>query len=336
MAKKDQHRGRSKLNIAERTYGMTPDEKRRLYKLMRQNGFRKKNEAEQAALLERLIATVESNSGRREYETRFAHNVGVATKHETRRRFKVRWKLYTFFIVGGIMIALALYLLWSYVLVIENITVTGSERYLASDIVECSGINVGDKLFSLSIKGDEVADAITERFSYIKDVKLRRRIPDTVELVLTEETPVFIAELHDKYIYLSEELRVLEIADKKSPGDYIGMKLPDMRIVATAGHMLEMDESMLEVIKTAAAAVCTEEMRDGTNYLDVSDRFNISISYDDRFLLELGNINDIEIKLRIAFEIMKESMFSGGNKGIIYLENVNRPSAQVDNSVKLY
>ena len=336
MAKKEQRRRRSKLNIAELTYDMTQEEKRALYKLMRQNGFKKKNEAEQAALLERLISTVKSNRGRREYETKFAHNVDVAAKHETRRRFKIRWKLYTFFIVGGIMLALAAYLLWSYVLVIENITVTGSERYHASDIIECSGITVGEKLFSLSISEQDSATAIVERFSYIKDVKLHRRIPDTVEIELVEEVPVFVAELHGMYLYLSEELRVLEISNRKNPGHYIGMRLPDMRIVATAGHTLQMDESMLNVIMTAASAVCTDTMREDTNYLDVSDRFNISISYKNRFLLELGNINDLEIKLRIAFEIMEQSMFSGGNKGIIYLENVNRPSAKVDNSVVLY
>ena len=65
----------------------------------------------------------------------------------------------------------------------------------------------------------------------------------------------------------------------------------------------------------------------------MSDRFNIRISYEDRYKLMIGDVNDIELKLTLAFEIMKDEVFSGGNKGIIYLDNVNSPSVIIDNSI---
>ena len=92
---------------------------------------------------------------------------------------------------------------------------------------------------------------------------------------------------------------------------------------------------MLDVVLRAAKAVCTEQMREKTAILDVSDRFNIAISYDGRFRLELGTVTDIDIKLTLAFEVMKSEKFEGGNKGTIYLDDVNRVRAIIDNQLEL-
>ena len=323
-----------KFNIAAYTEGLTPDEKAKLYKLLRQTKFRKKSDAAKEREIVRLVGIVTSNSGRREYEDVFAHNVTVTNKHEKRRRFKARWKLYTFFIVGGAVLLLAGYLLYSYVLGIDRVTVTGCERYYDGDIIEASGIRIGEKLLSPAIDEDDVSRAIINRFSYVKEVRVHRRIPDTIELELVSEEPVFVSELYDMYVLLSRDMRVLEFRRTEPDGDYIKLKLPRIR-EAVEGREIVPEDDVIDVIKTAAAAVLSESMRDRTTLLDVSDRFNVCIAYGGRFRLELGNVSDIEIKLTLAFEIMKSENFAGGNKGTIYLSDIGMPSAIVDNEVDL-
>lgn len=325
---------KDKPNIVAVTADLDDDERRRFHRLLRRMKYTQKGKEERAELLTRIHDLVKSNSERRGYEDKFAHNVTVTSKHERRRRFKRRWRFYTFLITGGLMLLLAGYLLYSYVLVTNEIIVEGTDRYASSELIDASGIMVGEKLFSPSIDEAAIEEKLTDRFPYIKSVKVRRQLPNKIVLELTEEEPVFAADIFGQYVLLSQKMRVLEITDTEPSGKYIKLKLPDVRR-ATNGQIIELDGTMLDVVRRAADAVCSETMRDGTSVLDVSDRFNIRISYGGRFRLELGSVNDIDIKLTIAFEIMKDDKFAGGNKGTIYLSDVNRPSAIIDNEVDL-
>ena len=332
---KQARRSRQKLNIKEATRHLDEGQRRRLRSLMRHTGFRKKSDEKQRELLPELLALVETNTERRDNEDTFAKNVNMISKGQRRRRFKVRWRLYTILMTGGFILLLSGYLLYAYVLVIENIEVTGTERYNAADIIGASGITVGEKLFSPFIDGEAAEEEIVDRFSYIKSVRVRRRIPDTLVLELTEEEPVFIAEMYGEYWLLTQEMRLLERSSQKPGGSYIKLKLPDDRVTAKNGQVLGYEESLLNVILRASEAVCREEMREGTSVLDVSDRFNVSISYAGRFKIELGTVNDIDIKLKAAFSIMQHEDFDGGSKGTIYVSNVNKPSAIIDNDIDL-
>ena len=326
---------RKKVNIREETRDMSEGQRRNLFRLLRYTGFKKKSGKKQEKLLPELRELVEKNTERRENEERFAHNVTVTSKHERRRRFKVRWRLYTFLFTGGLILLLAGYLLYSYILVIANIEVTGTERYAADDIVSVSGITVGDKLFSPFLDADAAEAAIVDRFSYIGSVKVRRRLPDTIVLEITEDEPVFLSEMYGEYWVLSRDMRLLERSLSKPEGDYIRLRLPEERVTAENGQVLGYEESLLGVILRAAEAVCSDSMREGTSVLDVSNRFNITISYGGRFRLELGVINDIDIKLLAAFRIMEDEKFAGGDKGTIYLSDVNKPSVIIDNNADL-
>lgn len=311
-------------------------ERRRYFRLLKSMKYKKKDAKGQEELAGRMHDLVKSNAERQAYEEKFAHNISVTSKHERRRKFKLRWRAYTFLITGGAVLFLVGFLLYSYVLVVENINVVGTDRYSAEDLISESGLMPGDKLLSLSIDAGAIEERIIDRFPYIKSVKLRRSLPDTMTLVVTEEVPVFVSEVYGEYYLLTEEMRVLERSPELPEGDYIKLKLPEEEIrTVRDGHVLEMDGNMLDVVLRAAKAVSSETMREGTSVLDVRDRFNILISYGGRFRLELGTVNDIDIKLSLAFEIMKSEKFAGGNKGTIYLDDVNRASAIIDNELDL-
>ncbi len=320
--------------ITDELDGLDEEERKRLERLMRFTRFYKKKEKKQRRDLPRLISLVRNSGERREYEDKFAHNVTVTSKHERRRRWKLRWRVYTFLITGGIILLLAGYIIFSYILVIDKIDVVGTDRYLPEDIIAVTGIEPGMRLFSPSIDAKAAEEEITDKFSYIKSVEIKRELPDRIILNVTEEEPVFVSVIHDKYVLISRELRVLDIRTDKPVGHYIKLRLTGVT-GALLGKQLSFEGDLFGVVQKAAAAVCSEEMREGTSVLDISDRFNISISYGGRFKLELGVINDIDIKLKLAFRIMEEDIFADGNKGTIYLDNVNKPSAIIDNEIDL-
>ncbi len=323
-------------HIVTATEDLDLGERRRFFRLLRKTRYNKKSDEKQAELASRMHDIVKDNAERQAYEEKFAHNAAVTSKHERRRRFKVRWRFYTFLITGGFVLLLVGYLLYSYVLVVDSIEVTGTARYDPEKIIEASGLEAGVKLFSPSINEGAIAEEIIDRFPYIKEVRLHREIPDKLTIEVTEEEPVFVAEVYGEYYLLTAEMRVLERRGDFPDGDLIKLKLPvgDIKNVRD-GQVLAFEGNMLDVVMRAAKAVSSDEMREKTAILDVTDRFNIVISYDGRFRLELGTVNDIEIKLSLAFEVIKSEKFDGGNKGTIYLDDVNRVRAIIDNQLSL-
>ncbi len=313
---------------------LTARESRALERLKKITKFYKKSEEDQKKLLPKLIESVRSNSARRQSETAFAHNVSVATKHNRRVENKRRRLTYAFTATAIAVLLLVGYVLYSYVLVVGTITVTGTERYDHADIIAVSGIAVGDKLLSPSINEAEIRDAVVKYFPYVKSVDVRKTLPNTVTIELIEEQAVFVSEIHGQYALISAELRVLEITETEPTGDYIKLRLPDVKS-ALAGQLIEFRDDMFEVASKAVSAIAGPTMREGTTVLDISDRFDISISYGGRYKLLIGDINDIDLKLTIAFEMMKDEVFATGNKGTIYLDNINSPSVIIDNQVDL-
>ncbi len=309
-------------------------ERRELKILMNGVGYKKMSDEKRREILPKLTELAISNVKRREDEKIFARNVAIAKRHDKQVNKKTRRKLYTFLVTASIMLILVGYVLYAYVLVIADIGVVGTARYSAKDIISVSGLAEGDKLFSPSINADKIEEDIVRYFPYIKSVELKRSLPDTVTLSLTEEEPVFISEIFGQWVLVSAELRVLELSEEKPSGDFIRLKLPQMKS-AVAGEPLTFRDDMFGVAQKAAEAVLSPAVAGEVTVLDISDRFSIYISYMGRYKLMIGDITDVELKISLANEIIKDEIFEGGNKGTIYLDNVNTPSVIIDNELNL-
>ncbi len=311
---------------------LTKEEKRLLKRLRRQVGYDKKSEAEKAKLDVELVEIAKNSLARKSDETKFAKNVAVAARHSAKVYFKARWRFLTFLVTASFVLLLAAYVLYAYVFIIDSVEITGNERYTSETLSAACGINVGDKLFGLSVDEDELTAALKKQFPYIKSAELKRVIPNRVVITVVEEAPAFVSEIYGQYALISSELRVLELTEEKPDTECIRLVLPDVKN-AVEGQVIEFKTDVFGVVKKACDAVMSESMAEGTSLLNIADRFNIWIAYENRYKLMIGDINDIEVKLTLAFEIMKDEVFEGGNKGTIYLDNINSPSVIIDNGI---
>ena len=126
--------------LAERKE-LTKEEKRLLGRLRRQAGYHKKSPEERAKLDVELRALAKQSLERKSDETAFAKNVAVAAKHEKRVYFKARWRLLTLLVTASFVLLLAMYVLYSYVLVVASVEVVGNERYTAEAIAVAKRIS---------------------------------------------------------------------------------------------------------------------------------------------------------------------------------------------------
>lgn len=67
---------------------------------------------------------------------------------------------------------------------VETVVVTGNQRYTQEEIVQATGIEVGDNLFRMN-KYD-IYDKVVEQLPYIEEIRIRRGLPSTILVTVTE------------------------------------------------------------------------------------------------------------------------------------------------------
>ena len=69
---------------------------------------------------------------------------------------------------------------------VDTIHVEGNERYTADQIVEAAGVRQGDNMYLLN--KFKMIDQIKEKLTYVDDVTIRRKLPNTLNITVDEYT----------------------------------------------------------------------------------------------------------------------------------------------------
>lgn len=192
---------------------------------------------------------------------------------------------------------------------IAEITVEGDTRYTNEEVVQACGLEPQTNLYA--IDKAQIEREITTALPYIKDVKIRRRLPDTVALIVEEDSPVYYFELYGEYFLLSDTLRVLERTDEIAE---MLVRMPNIVklntqtvIYAVVGSQIIFDnENYHEYAQKMLSTFLESSIGDKLTLIDFSDKFSIFVTYDNRLKIEVGDIDDIENKIRFAVEIISQ------------------------------
>ena len=132
------------------------------------------------------------------------------TPEQMRRRANRRHRF--FHMIGrlfflGVLVAAAVLALTIFFKV-ETVKVEGATRYTAEEIIAGMNVKQGDNLY-LWNKVKE-SDMLLEKFPYLQTVQMRRRLPDTVEITVTECSAVVAVPYSGGYLYVSAQGKALE------------------------------------------------------------------------------------------------------------------------------
>ncbi len=197
------------------------------------------------------------------------------------------------------------------------INIEGESRYKDKKIIETADIHVGINM--LSVREKTVNSAVTKALPYIRDVQIDYQFPDTLVLNVTptEEKLLIIGETG--YICLDEEGKILSLKKKKlTDGRYLVEGFKQQKV--KAGEYFIPSEKNKEKYDKAKEIVAviekTGKFKKGT--IDVSDLENISVLYDSRINIYLGNCSRLESQINFAMEIIEnDEDIKNGQSGYI-------------------
>lgn len=233
-----------------------------------------------------------------------------------RKRNVIKALFFTVVIAAAILTALSLTVLFK----IETITVSGDTRYFQKQIIEASGVSLGDNLWRTT--SGNVTQTLSASLPYVGSVHVVRNIPSGVELEITEALPVYSIEKSKKYILLDGNDKVLEEKSEKK-GDTILLKGIDLLNTKPGTTLTVKSPESLAAAKDIIARASENGLK--LTEINVTDINLISAVYNGKIKLDFGSESDMESKLKMAKEIIaKLEEENNKSEGTINLKSVTK------------
>lgn len=220
--------------------------------------------------------------------------------------------------------------------VVENVTVSGTERYTDGEIIASAGFSLGDNLYSFAASDAE--DTITFLCPYIRSAVVNRSIPKSVAITLEDDSAVYYADIWGDRVMLSAGLRILDVTESEEVAEegLIELILPPVKY-SVAGRGIEFydvrNERFIRDVLTEvlASSLAGADMVDA---VDLSDAYDIKIESCGRYLLRLGDETDCDLKLRMAYKTMTSNDFDQLLPARIDLSEVGKAIIKPDASLR--
>lgn len=240
-------------------------------------------------------------SGKARKKRRKKHPPRPLTPGEARRR-RVRRG-----ILAGVLIAVLLaagFLISAAVLFkIETVTVESPDGQLAYDdsqIVAAFGQPAGENLFGFNTA--EAQQAIAAALPYLESVEIKRRLPDTVVITATPAVETYTVESAAGWAVLSQSYKVLRV-DAEAPAGLVRIDGAQADAPAPGQPVKFTEEDKLSVLQTVLSKAQAQGLGP-ISEVDLTNTLELSFLYQDRIRIVLGTTNDLDYKIKWAWEMV--------------------------------
>lgn len=189
---------------------------------------------------------------------------------------------------------------------VETITVSGSSRYTADQIVEVSGVEQGDYLATLD--KNRIARLIRSTLPYVETVSIRRVLPDTVLITVQESSAAAAVKAGGSWWLINSAGKLLEtVPSAAGRAELLGLEPLD----PAEGSMARLPEE--DAIRWGYAmdflrALEERDMLSGLTSLDCSTAGTFTAGYGGRFTLVFPSTGDFGEYLSMFSRAVEEKL----------------------------
>ena len=228
-----------------------------------------------------------------------------------------------------VIIGVSIYVALSPLFNIKEINVTGNSKLSKEEIISLSELKTDENTFRVSkknIKNKVKANA------YIANVKIRRKLPDKVEIIVVERVATYMIPFANSYIYINNQGYMLEITSQKAEMPAIvGISTPEeelhegQRLISE--DLVKLGE-VLQIMESANA----NELVDLITKIDISNRQDYILTLEkEKKAIHLGDVSNLSTKMAYVKKILNDEKGVEGeilvntdltNKGAVFREKV--------------
>ena len=217
------------------------------------------------------------------------------------KRIKLLLKI---LVLVGIIAGAVVFATCSPIFNIADIEVLNNNRLSSETIISLSGISKEQNIFSFI--SARVSDNIKQN-AYIEDVKIKRIIPNKVQIEVQEREPKFSIPVLGEFAYINTQGYILEITQNELNLPVIyGINTPEDQ-VQVGSRVNEEDLGSLETILRIMSVMNDNSLSDKVTNIDISDK-NDYIIYmqDEKKTIHLGDASNLNNKMLYIIEILEK------------------------------
>ncbi len=214
-------------------------------------------------------------------------------------------------IMGGVVLAVVLSMIIFFR--VQTIQIEGMSFYSEEEIRSVAGVVEGDNLLTLS--RSKISGSIMKQLRLVETVKVSRQLPNTLIIRVVESEPRYaICDVEGNYHLITAEAKVVEPISASEAGDYI--QIMDMVIaVPTAGQELQVHaetgeetraRGQLDALKSLLTELEKAELTRAVASVHIPSSFKLSLWYEDRFEVQLGDTERLDYKLAYMQEVISK------------------------------
>ncbi len=204
---------------------------------------------------------------------------------------------------------------------INDIVITGSEKNAKAEVLIASKIREGKNIFTVNKKSSEKK---IKALGYIEDVKIKRKLPGTIVIEVTESIPAAYLEHGDAYVGINEEgLALCRVSKVSVPSDCAIVKGLGVK-TAEVGHYIELEKGRddeYEILKKLLSTFEKYSWNGQITEIDVTKKNDIVFRYGERLKIEFGGTEDYDVKFSTIASTI--AAISQNPEGVINLQTKN-------------
>ncbi len=226
---------------------------------------------------------------------------------------------------GAVIVVLALTMLILPMIKINKIVVEGNSYYDDETVTQMAGIAEGDELFGWDMQA--ACDAIMAAYPYASDIYVSINF-FTVKIEIVEKPTVMYTEYQNQYFSFDRGLRVLEIKTngEETFSPFLRVKLPAVSL-AQVGYSIQFADggTDLSYLTQLLDLLADRNLLESVTYVDFSERFSLSFVLSNSVRVEIGALKDMNIKLTLIEEELRNHPIDHNMYAIIDVSNTSKP-----------
>lgn len=187
---------------------------------------------------------------------------------------------------------------------IEKIEILGESRYSSEEIIKSSKVKNGQNLILLN---EEKAKETMEReLPFLKVNNIKKTVPNKLTFEVAEVKKYAYIEQNEICIVFDEDKKIIEM---KSQVEENLLKIKGVEVLEpNVGEKIKIksenkEKSLFEILDLLKEYGLTEPTE-----VDLSNELKVSVNYQNRINILIGNLNELDYKIKTAAEIINNRL----------------------------
>ena len=222
------------------------------------------------------------------------------------KRILISAGIFTAVVIIGIILSLTV------LFKTEKIDIEGDYYYTNEQIEAFSNVSLQQNIFLGAM--NSTPEEIVDNLPYVESAVISFAIPDTITIKIRNAVPTYAVKDGNGYLVVSAKGRILDTVNFKTD-DLIELKCGEIKDKSKGKYISIDGKDISELLEKIAKSLAVNEVENVTG-LDISDPNNITIDYDNRIKINLGEFEDINYKIKTAFTIINEKLDPNGTRTV--------------------